>query len=160
MQQNYNNSFPGFSDESRLWIYPSNRELNGDEIEFVKNEIKSFTADWAAHGKGLLASGDIFENQFIVLVVDESGPMASGCSIDSSVRFIKTIEKELDNSFFDRLHFTILVEDKKMKVHISDLKNYSENLFFNPMITDLGSFRKEFISRIGDSALYKQLSAI
>ena len=83
--------FPEFIPESKVWIYASNRELTQKDQETIASELEPFISEWAAHGKGLLGKSSILENRFVVLVVDESKAMASGCSIDTSVRFMKDL---------------------------------------------------------------------
>jgi len=92
--------------DSRVWIYQSNRQLSDAEVERLRPVIRSFTTQWVSHSQQLKAFGDIFYNQFIVLMVDESQAGASGCSIDKSVYFVKEIENALQIDLFDRLNFT------------------------------------------------------
>ena len=104
MQQNFSQLFPEFPDHSRVWIYQADRQLDGTELAFVKDGLDAFIADWAAHGKGLQARGEVVYGRILILCVNESSVHASGCSIDSSVRFVKALGSELGVDFFDRLH--------------------------------------------------------
>ncbi|MBK8504487.1 MAG: hypothetical protein IPL46_21145 [Saprospiraceae bacterium] len=45
-------------------------------------------------------------DRFIILMVDEQLNAASGCSIDSSVSFIRAIEKKYQLNLFDRFTFS------------------------------------------------------
>src|SRR5690606_24174094 len=87
----------------RIWIYQSNRELTEQESQWVANKLSDFTRQWAAHGKQLAARAEVRFNRFIILFLNEAMEAASGCSIDSSVRFLKDIEKELSIDLFDRM---------------------------------------------------------
>ena len=45
-------------------------------------------------------------------MVDERLNMASGCSIDTSVNFIRSLEKKYDLNLFDRFTFSYQKDDK------------------------------------------------
>lgn len=88
----------------RIWIYQSNKELSEQELSIAENKLREFTEQWKAHGKELAARAEIRYNRFVILFLNEALEAASGCSIDSSVRFLKAIEKELNIDLFDRMH--------------------------------------------------------
>jgi hypothetical protein len=93
-----------FSENSRIWIYQSNRELNATELARTEHILTGFTADWTAHNNLLKAKAEVRYNRFIVLTVDESQTGASGCSIDKSVALMKTLEQEFNINLFDRFN--------------------------------------------------------
>ena len=93
------NKLPG---EARIWIYQSDRQLTGDEVDFLDRQAESFVDQWAAHGNDLTASWEILYNRFLILAVDENAAGASGCSIDSSVHFVQDVGKILEVDFMDR----------------------------------------------------------
>lgn len=88
---------------SRVWIYQSNRILSDDEVRVIEKEANEFIANWNAHGSALASSFALLKNTFLIFFVDESKAKASGCSIDSSVGFVKHIEKGFNLDLFDRL---------------------------------------------------------
>ena len=154
MQQIYSMYFPTFNPQSKVWIYAANRVLTESEQKFISNEMKTFTKSWAAHGSGLKADGVLEFNQFIILSVDESDINASGCSIDSSVKFIKAIGQELSVDFFDRLNLVIEKDGEFKRSHISELKNFSDWNVFNPMITDLIGLRTDWKQSVAKSPFF------
>lgn len=87
----------------RVWIYQANRVLDKNEEESVLNKLSIFTKQWKAHGKPLAASVEVRYGLFVVLTVDESVEMPSGCSIDKSVHLLKELERELNVDLFDRM---------------------------------------------------------
>ena len=95
-------------DESRVWTYLCSRILNDQEANLIEGQIKKFTRSWKAHQKPLSANGQLLYNQYIVLAVDESVEPISGCSIDSSVHLVKTIENHFEVDFFNRLNVLVL----------------------------------------------------
>jgi len=88
---------------TKLWIYQSNRLLTDAECARIADILQEFVAQWTAHGNQLLGSFEIRHRLFVLLKVDESKAMVTGCSIDKSVHLLKKVEAELGISLFDRL---------------------------------------------------------
>ena len=139
--------FDVISEESRIWIYQSNRTLSPAEIIEIEAKIKDFLISWTAHGSDLQASFLIKYNRFIVFSLNESFNIATGCSIDSSVRFIQELEKLYDVSLLDKMNVSYrhgefiaykpLIEFKKM------IKNRSiskKTIVFNNLINSKSEF--------------------
>lgn len=141
MQQTYNNIFPNLPDSSRVWIYQSQTLISKAVQKEIQVKLDDFVRQWAAHKVQLYGESTILENYFIVLAVDETMTIASGCSIDSSVHFIKELAKEYQLNLFDRLHVLIEENGEKKIIHFSDIKNHSGATFFDPMVATLGDFR-------------------
>jgi hypothetical protein len=135
-------------EHSRVWIYASDRELTVDEEKQVQNALSDFISRWAAHGTPLRAEGKLIDRLFIVLVADEEQTKASGCSIDDSVHFIKSLGEELGVDFFNRMITHYL---KDGKVHLVKLHEFwamrkagivdAETIVFNNLITNLGQLK-------------------
>ena len=146
--------FPDFNPHSKVWIYNSDRRLKLSEQKIINNELKKFVNSWQAHNLNLKAEAILEHNYFIILVVDESNVKASGCSIDTSVKLIKSIGERFSVNFFNRLNLVIEKQDEYNLVHISDIKKYPQWNVFNPMITDLYSLRKEWKMQVIDSPFF------
>ncbi|RZA03606.1 MAG: ABC transporter ATPase [Sphingobacteriaceae bacterium] len=93
-----------FSENSRVWIYQSDRKLTDTEVQELQQYVDGFTTQWTAHNNQLKAKGEIRYNRFIILIVDESQAGASGCSIDKSVHFMKQLEEHFNINLFDRFN--------------------------------------------------------
>ena len=93
-----------FSENSRVWIYQADRELNNVETEQLQQQLNAFTQSWTAHNNTLKAGAEIRYNRFILIFVDESQAGASGCSIDKSVNFMKQVEQHYNINLFDRFN--------------------------------------------------------
>ena len=93
-----------FSEQSRVWIYQSDRELYEDEVKQLHEILNKFAAEWTAHNHQLKAKAEIRYNRFLILIVDENQAGASGCSIDKSVNFIKRLEQEFKINLLDRFN--------------------------------------------------------
>ena len=113
--------------------------------------MKQFLPQWAAHGNSLFGDYSIEHDKFLILAVDESQAGASGCSIDSSVRFIKDLGAYLKIDFFNRLNMVIEEGGELEIIHISDLKDHPNAFVFNPMITNLSDLRENWKVRVEES---------
>lgn len=90
-------------DNSRVWVYQCNRDLQDAEIAEINRKAAVFLMEWTSHGEWMKASITVLYHRFIVLAVDEEHARASGCGIDKSVRFIQQLEQDYGVSLFDRL---------------------------------------------------------
>ena len=116
---------PGFSPESRVWIYTTNRTLNDAETAATQQSLDAFTRQWTAHNQALLAKAEVFHNQLIVLMVDETRAGASGCSIDKSVHFLEGLGQELDVDFFERMRFAWMENER---LHFANRAEFAANV--------------------------------
>jgi hypothetical protein len=94
-----------FSEQSRVWIYQSDKELSDEQADQLLQQCNDFASEWTAHNHQLKAKAEIRYNRFLILIVDESQAGASGCSIDKSVNFMKRLEQQFGISLFDRFNF-------------------------------------------------------
>ena len=143
--------FQHLNENSRVWIYQSDRILKEAEILFLNSELKAFVAQWAAHGNQLFGDHLVYENRFIILCVDESQSNASGCSIDTSVRFVKELGKELSIDFFNRMNVYLKKNNDFKYIHISEIKDFSEWNVFNPMVVSLKELRDQWLIPVSTS---------
>lgn len=109
--------------EARVWVYQANRNLTDDEVGTLTETLKAALEGWEAHGQALTASGKIFHNRFIVIAVDESKELPSGCSIDKSVHWLQEIGPRLGVDFFDRSLAYIDERGKIQTVAIPQIKS-------------------------------------
>ena len=144
MQPNFNQLLPEFPDYSRVWLYLADRKLTADEALSVQEQLNSFTAQWAAHNKQLMAAGVLLFDQYIVLTVNEKVESASGCSIDSSVRFIKNLGQQLQVDFFNRLKVLVIENGEPQLVSYFDATAQQMH-YLDPMITNLGELRSNWL---------------
>ncbi len=101
---------------SRVWIYQAERILTEKEIEIIKHRLTRFCEGWNTHGNGMPTSFDIFDQQILILAVDESGLGASGCSIDSSVKVLKELESMLGVNLTDQGKVSVRNSSGDLKV--------------------------------------------
>jgi hypothetical protein len=138
--------------EARVWVHQSTREITPDEVTLIEQAVKSFVKEWAAHGSSLNAGFDVLYNRFIVISVDESQAGASGCSIDSSIKFLKEIAAQFNLELFDRMNVAYRANDNTVKsCDLPDFKKLvddkllnNDTFVFNNMITNKKSFDSEW----------------
>lgn len=146
------------ADHSRVWVYQSNRPFSEREQIVLTSQINGFVQSWAAHGRDLLAAGTILFDQFIVLSVDERQAGASGCSIDTSINFIKEVATQYNVSLFDRLVFTFLNNGKVETATSKAFKQlYTEGviskdtLVFDNLVSTIGDLKSVWLKPLGSS---------
>ena len=115
-------TFNKISDESRIWIFQSNRFIPDLDIESLKKQIDIFLSSWTSHGNQLMVASKIKYNLFIIIALDQSCSTASGCSIDKLVSFIKNIENEYQISLLDRLDISFRDKKKISVLRLDDFK--------------------------------------
>ena len=136
--------FENIPDDGRIWIYQSNRKFSDEEILSIEKKCLDFVENWSAHGTPLEASFITKYNRFIVFVVNQEVQAATGCSIDSSVRFIQDLEKEYSVELLDKMNvtyktgefiaFKTLLEFKQL----AKSKSVSENtIVFNNLVNTI-----------------------
>ncbi|MBM3185160.1 MAG: hypothetical protein FJZ67_02580 [Bacteroidetes bacterium] len=141
MQLNFNHIFPELPEQSRVWLYLADRKLDSTELLLAEEKLQDFLSTWKAHGKSLNCNGTILFSQYLILSVDEDIESASGCSIDSSVRFVKMLGSELDVDFFNRLNVLSFINENETQT-INYFKAISgKNPYLNPLIQTLGELK-------------------
>jgi len=105
-----------FSENSRVWIYQSDKKLADDLVQQIQQRLNTFAAEWTAHNNQLKAKAEIRYNRFFILIVDETQAGATGCSIDKSVNFMKRLEQEFGLNLFDRFNLAYRDADEVLSL--------------------------------------------
>ena len=112
-------SLPG---SSRIWIYSGDRKFSRKEEDGIADGLRAFCDQWNAHGEPLKSSFKIEFSQFVIFVVDEDAQSPSGCSIDGSVRVLKSIGDRTGIDFFDRTRIPFWINNEIAFVPLGELK--------------------------------------
>jgi hypothetical protein len=95
---------------------------------------------------------------------EKASALVGGCSIDSSVRIIKSLEKQYGIQLFDRMSISFLIEDKVQMLPLQQLKYASEKgyidkdtLFFNNAITTKEELLHSWLVPIHESWLANRI---
>jgi hypothetical protein len=124
--------FKNIPDDSRVWIYQSNRDFTDLDIKIIKNKTTFFIDNWKAHGNDLQASYLIKERRFLVIAVNEKFNPIGGCSIDYSLQLVNDISNTINLDLLDRLLVNYRSENKIKSISLKDLKNKIKNRSFSP----------------------------
>tara|TARA_B100001059_G_C17805467_1_gene568849 strand:- start:345 stop:827 length:483 start_codon:yes stop_codon:yes gene_type:complete len=124
--------FKTMPDDSRIWIYQSNRDFNESEIAVINNKTTSFLDNWQAHGKDLECSYSIIDKRFIVIAVNERVNPIGGCSIDFSLQLIKDISNTIGIDLLNRLVVNLKIDNRLESLSLGDLKNKIKDGDFSP----------------------------
>ena len=140
--------FKTLSENSRIWIYQSNRSLTEQEKESISILIEDFLNNWKSHGVSLNSGFEIKYNRFIVIAQDQNVQSASGCSIDSMVNFIQKLEKQYNISLIDKLNVSYKHGDYIAYKSLKDFKKMVKNgavskntIVFNNLVTNIHEYK-------------------
>lgn len=111
-----------FADNSRVWVYQSSRPFIDKEANEINEQLHQFYTQWHSHGDVVKGWAKLLFNQFVVMMADEGDTKVSGCSTDSSVRIIKSIERQYEVNMFDRMMLTFLVKEKAQMLPFNQLQ--------------------------------------
>lgn len=143
--------FETLPEESRIWIYQSNRKFSDTEIAEIEKDLVEFLNNWSAHGSSLEASYQIKYNRFIIIAINQEVHPATGCSIDSSVSFIQNLEKKYEVDLLDKMNvafkqgefitYKTLLDFKKLAKE----KAVSENtIVFNNLVNTIQEWNESW----------------
>lgn len=145
---------------SRIWIYQSDRQFDTSEISWIRSLLTSFCEGWNTHGQRMPTSFEIMYDQFILLGVDEKDLGPSGCSIDSSVKIIRSIEEETGVNLLDSGKVSFLSEDQVIVNKLADVRQsistgilHPETPIFNPIVGTKSDLNEKWIIPAKDSWL-------
>ena len=148
-----------FTPTARVWIYAANKPFAQQDISAVQTQLNLFAKNWASHNNQLTAAGELLYNRFVVLTIDEAQMSASGCSIDSSVNFIKELGAQYNRDLFDRFRFSYIDKDGVVqtvsKDEFSDLyakgNITDETIVFDPLVNTVAALETSFQKPLKDS---------
>ncbi len=149
---------------SRVWVYQANRMFTVAERNHLNTELQELCNQWSTHGTPLRASFTLQFDQFVVMAVDEHHQGASGCSIDGSVHFLKSLQNNLGLDFFDRTRVAFLMDQKVVQHGLSELKTLFESktlsagtISFDNTVNTKDAWEKGWQVPVGNSWLARYL---
>ncbi len=156
-----------FNDNSRVWIYQSNRQLSITEALQIDELLEGYATTWKSHGDEVKGFGKLFFGQFIILMADESATGVSGCSTDSSVRLIKNIEQDFNINLFDRQTLAFVIKERVQLIPLNQLNSLIENdlisadtLYFNNTVQTKKELISHWLVPVKDSWLSKRILSL
>jgi len=161
MNLNYKELLPAdFNPASRVWVYQANRLLTMGEALDAEQRLNDFAEQWQSHGADVKAAGFLFFGQFVILMADETVTGVGGCSTDSSVRFIKSLEAAYNIHLFERTSLAFVIKDKIQLLPYSQLQYALDNgfitsdtLYFNNLVATKEELETKWIVPVKESWL-------
>ena len=133
MNIHFQNLIPDdFDNNSRVWVYQSNRMFSLSEALEIEEKLQDFAKEWNSHGSPVKSYANLFFGQFIILMADETHVKIGGCSTDSSQRFIKNIQKDYNVNLLDRQMLAFIIKEKVQLLPLSQVNYSIENDFITP----------------------------
>jgi len=168
MDLNYQSFIPAdFHPDSRVWVYQSSRLFLISEAFEIENILKAFTSQWLSHGTPVKGYANLLFGQFLVFMADETATGVSGCSTDSSVRVVKSIEERFKVSMFDRQQLAFVVKDKIQLIPLAQFSYAMENhfispdtLYFNNLVSTKQALMEQWLVPVKESWLKTRIKAI
>lgn len=143
---------------SKVWIYQADREFSYDELDAIRPELQQFLEDWTSHNNQLMTYGNIFHRRFLAIFVDETLSGASGCSIDASVRYIKSLEQKYNVSLMGRDQLATMIDEEidtiplnELNQAIADNRITQQTFVFDNLVKTKGDFLKQWIKPLEES---------
>ncbi|RKS03222.1 ABC transporter ATPase [Flavobacterium sp. 102] len=150
--------FENLPEDSKIWIYQSNRKFSDDEMTEIENDIKAFVENWSAHGTGLEASYLLKYNRFVIFAVNQEVQQATGCSIDSSVAFIQSLEQKYGVDLLDKMNVTFKNGEHIAHKSLIDFKRMAKEkavtantIVFNNLVNSIEEFNDNWEVPAGES---------
>lgn len=110
----------GLSDESRVWVFQSNRSIEPQLLDLIQSQLNSLSNNWTSHAKELKAKIILVDAHFILVVLDHTvSSQASGCSIDAMTSSISSLGQSLGYDFMNRDIFYFNIEGEVKGVQLN-----------------------------------------
>ncbi|MDP3393643.1 hypothetical protein [Sediminibacterium sp.] len=156
-----------FSNQSKVWIYQSNRLFSISEAFEIEAILSEFVSNWQSHGAPVKGFANLFFGQFIVLMADETNTTVGGCSTDSSVHVIKKIEQLFKVDLFNRQNLAFYIKEKVQLLPLAQI-NYAwennfingETIYFNNTVTTKERFLNDWLIPLKSSWLKSKIKAL
>jgi hypothetical protein len=143
---------------SRVWIYQADRPFTNTESAAISGGVAAFVSQWLAHKAKVIGDGALLYERFVVLAADEQKLQVSGCSIDSTVRFVKDLGAKYRVNFFDRFYTCYWHNDKVEGCDFDTFKKKFDNgevgeetLVFNNLISTIEGLQTQWQIPLGQS---------
>lgn len=150
--------FSELSTTAKSWIYQADRKMTTNELTEINQRLLSFCNSWSAHKRPLKSSFQL-HNWFICLFVDEETQSASGCSIDNSVELIKTISRDYNIDFFNRMNIAFKENDIVKVLHLDLFKQHmnKDMTIFNNLVSTKSEYENNWLIPLKTSWLARYL---
>lgn len=119
--------FNAIADDSKVWVYPSNRKFYPTEIEDIEQKIKTFVENWKSDDENFKVSYQFLYNRFIIFIADFSETTLTNADIDASVSFILQLQEEYKVELLDRMNVCFKQGEFVQYKELKDFKKLVKN---------------------------------
>ena len=141
--------FDSLAENSRVWIYQSNRSFTKDELVDISDKLIVFLNNWVAHGLNFEAGFEIKYKRFIIIALDQDKQSVTGCSIDASVKFIQELEILYSVNLMDKMNVSYKQGDYVAYKTLTDFKKMAKDkavskktIVFNNLVNSVGEYKQ------------------
>ena len=149
--------FTKLDKKSRIWVFQSKDQLDESTYNLIKKKISVFLENWKSHQKSFESSFIIKYKTFVVIAADETN-LVSGCSIDSLINFVKSIEDEFEINLLDKLDVKYKIGNDINTANLNEFKKICKNIdindkliVFNNLVKNIDDFEKKWEVDIRES---------
>ncbi|WP_299160057.1 ABC transporter ATPase [uncultured Tenacibaculum sp.] len=118
--------FKTLSEEAKVWIYPSSRKFYSQEIEGLKEKLKTFSEEWKSEDEDFKVSFELKYNRFIIFSV-EASTFLSNVEIDKQVGFVLQLQQEYDVELLDKMNVCFKQGEYTQYKELKDFKKLIKN---------------------------------
>src|SRR5688500_18918133 len=144
--------FHQLPDQARVWVFASDRPLQGPDARTLLDAVDAFLAQWKAHGAPLRSAREWRDDRFLAIGVDPTAEQASGCSIDGLFRGLQALERALTTTliaggrvFYRDAHGAPQAATRKDVPALFDRGAITEDTpVFDTSLTSAKSYREHF----------------
>ena len=166
MQEEISQYLPlDFSQESRVWIFQSNRAFTEQEATIIKGQLADFCKQWRSHGRSVKGWGDVLFQRFVVMMADEDVRHVGGCSTDTMMRMIQEFETRFSITLLDRMLLTFLVDGHPQPLPYAQVKYAlaeghieTDTLLFDSTVQTLQGLQTKWLVPLNQSWLWSRIA--
>lgn len=156
----------GFRQNDSIWIFSSSKPITEINQQLILKKLNIFCSQWHSHQLKVLANTLILLDHFIVVIVQESTGLISGCSKDSLFKQIISLEKEFTLSLLNPLNlffYNLLLKNievyslNEIKQNGLSKEKLNDLLFFDNTIKSISNLSSNWIIPFPASQVYKNL---
>lgn len=141
------------ADNNRIWIYQTNRAVSQEEQIEIAPELDAFIAEWATHGTKIAGGYTWFNPYILIIGVDEQIAIPSGCSLDTSNRFMAQLGAKFNIDFFVRMKSVVLIDGEWKQLNFADVNKLQHIKIVDTTIQNWGEFQQKGITEPKSSGL-------
>ena len=132
MNIKFKDLIPGnFNENSHVWVYQSNTLFSFQQELQIKKLLQNFIKEWKVQDVPVKGYANLFFNQFIIIMADETATNVSRFSSENMVSLINKIQKDFRVDLFNRLMLAFLIQERIQLIPLSELNSAIEKDFIN-----------------------------